>query len=33
MPAGDPPGPADYEKAAHIDPKLIDSIANWVADR
>lgn len=30
MPAGNPPGPKDYEKKAHISPKVIDDIANWI---
>jgi uncharacterized protein len=30
MPAGNPPSPADYFKAAHVDPKVIQDIAHWI---
>jgi uncharacterized protein len=30
MPAGDPPGPADYEVPGHIDQKVIDDIGAWI---
>ncbi|HET9032317.1 MAG TPA: alpha/beta fold hydrolase [Dokdonella sp.] len=30
MPGNDPPGPKDYEKAAHVDSKVIDDIAAWI---
>jgi uncharacterized protein len=30
MPAGDPPGPADYKVPGHIDQKVIDDIAGWI---
>lgn len=31
MPAGDPPGPRDYQVPAHVDAKVIDDIAHWIA--
>ncbi|MGH8123944.1 MAG: alpha/beta fold hydrolase [Rudaea sp.] len=31
MPAGDPPSPADYAKAGHVDAHVIDAIAHWIA--
>jgi uncharacterized protein len=30
MPAGNPPGPADYKIPGHIDPKVIEDIAAWI---
>ena len=30
MPAGDPPGPADYEKAGHVDVQVIAAIGDWI---
>lgn len=30
MPAGNPPSPADYFKADHVDPKVIQDIADWI---
>lgn len=32
MPAGDPPGPADYEVAGHVEAAVIDAIAGWIDD-
>ncbi len=31
MPGSDPPGPADYQVAAHVERKVIDDIARWMA--
>ncbi|HSN01118.1 MAG TPA: alpha/beta fold hydrolase [Rudaea sp.] len=31
MPAGDPPSPADYAKAGHVDARVIADIAAWIA--
>ncbi|HET8942313.1 MAG TPA: alpha/beta fold hydrolase [Rudaea sp.] len=31
MPASDPPSPADYGKASHVDVHVIDTIASWIA--
>lgn len=33
MPAANPPSPADYAKPGHIDAKVIDTIAHWVASQ
>jgi len=33
MPAGDPPGPADYQIAGHVDSKVLDAISDWIALR
>jgi fermentation-respiration switch protein FrsA (DUF1100 family) len=30
MPAGDPPGLADYQRPAHVDSMLIGDIAQWI---
>lgn len=30
MPAGDPPGPADYEKPGHVDAQVIAAIGDWI---
>jgi uncharacterized protein len=30
MPAGSPPGPNDYQKAARFDPQVITVIADWI---
>ena len=30
MQAGDPPGPADYEKAGHVDAQVIAAICDWI---
>jgi alpha-beta hydrolase superfamily lysophospholipase len=30
MPAGDPPGPGDYEKPGHVDATVIDAMALWI---
>ena len=30
MPAGDPPSPADYANAGHVDAQVIDTLANWI---
>ncbi|HWS27896.1 MAG TPA: alpha/beta fold hydrolase [Xanthomonadales bacterium] len=30
MPAGDPPGPTDYEKPGHVDAKVIAAIGDWI---
>lgn len=30
MPGNDPPGPRDYEAAAHVDGKVLDDIARWI---
>jgi uncharacterized protein len=30
MPASDPPGPADYQNAGHVDAKVIGAIADWI---
>ncbi|HET6432225.1 alpha/beta hydrolase [Dyella sp.] len=31
MPAGDPPSPADYARAGHVQPQVIADIAGWIA--
>lgn len=33
MAAGDPPSPADYQVAGHIDARVIAAIAEWVASQ
>jgi dienelactone hydrolase len=30
MPAGDPPSPADYQRAGHVDGKVLDDVASWI---
>lgn len=30
MPAGNPPSPADYERAGHVDAAVIADIAHWI---
>ncbi len=30
MPAGNPPSPADYSKAGHVDPAVIRTISAWI---
>lgn len=30
MPAGDPPSPADYARAGHVDVRVIGDIAEWI---
>lgn len=30
MPAGNPPGPADYEKPGHVDAQVIAAIGDWI---
>ncbi len=30
MPAGDPPGPGDYEKPGHVDATVIKELALWI---
>ena len=30
MPAGDPPSPADYAKAGHVDQAVINQISQWI---
>jgi alpha-beta hydrolase superfamily lysophospholipase len=30
MPAGDPPGPNDYQTAGHVDPSVINELALWI---
>lgn len=30
MPAGDPPGPNDYQTAGHVDATVIDALAEWI---
>lgn len=30
MPAGTPPGPADYEKPGHVDGQVIAAIGDWI---
>ena len=32
-PGSGPSGPADYERQAQVDPRVIDDIAGWIADR
>jgi dienelactone hydrolase len=33
MPAGDPPGPADYQRPAHVDSKVGGDIAQWIDEQ
>ncbi len=33
MPAGDPPGPADYQKTGHVDDAVIEAIASWLVQQ
>jgi dienelactone hydrolase len=33
MPGNDPPGPKDYQQAAHVDAKVIVDIAEWITAR
>ncbi|MET0331509.1 MAG: alpha/beta fold hydrolase [Dyella sp.] len=33
MPAGDPPGPADYRRPAHVADKVIGDIVQWIDDQ
>jgi hypothetical protein len=30
MLAGNPPSPKDYFKPAHVDPRVIQDIADWI---
>ena len=30
MPAGDPPSPADYANAGHVDAQVLDDITTWI---
>ncbi|HUA80243.1 MAG TPA: alpha/beta fold hydrolase [Dyella sp.] len=30
MPAGNPPSPADYDKAGHVDTRVIQDLAEWI---
>lgn len=30
MPAGDPPSPADYARAGHVDAQVLDDIVAWI---
>jgi uncharacterized protein len=33
MPAGDPSGPADYQKSGHVDGAVIETLAAWVVQQ
>ena len=33
MPAGNPPGPADYARPGHVDAKVMHDIAAWIASQ
>lgn len=33
MPAGTPPGPADYARPGHVDPRVLHDITAWIADQ
>ena len=33
MPAGTPPGPADYERPGHVDAKVLRDISTWVIEQ
>ena len=33
MPAGTPPGPADYEKPGHVDTRVLRDISTWIIEQ